>query len=137
MKSVVCEGEFCHCDYAHFCNCNELCAREERVGGLVTRQRAEQIGRNIGKYGCVITEQRHLPECPWDGDCICNALRSCEERVRREEWMASDIYAMGRDDALEAAHDAVAAIRGRWVFGPRIYKHDALTAIDVLQKEHK
>jgi hypothetical protein len=30
-----------------------------------------------------------------------------------------------RDDALDAAHEAVAAINGKWVFGPRIYKHEA------------
>ena len=77
-----------------------ICPYDERIVGLITRQRAEQIGRNIGQYGCVINEQRHLPECPSDGDCICKALRSCEERVRREEWLASGIYAMGRDDAV-------------------------------------
>ena len=49
--------------------------------------------------------------------------------------MASDIYAMGRDDALDTAREAVAVIRGKWVFGPRIYKHEALTAIDALKEK--
>jgi hypothetical protein len=35
--------------------------------------------------------------------CICGALHAFEERVRREEWMASGIYAMGRDDAYDDA----------------------------------
>jgi len=56
-----------------------ICTDEERVGGLITRQRAEQIGRNIGQYGCVIPEQQHLPECPCE-PCICSYLRACEER---------------------------------------------------------
>lgn len=90
-------------DYCAVCELIAKVRKDERIVGLITRQRAEQIGRNIGQYGCVINEQRHLPECPSDGDCICNALRSCEQRVRREEWMASGIYAMGRDDAYDAA----------------------------------
>jgi len=56
----------------------------------------------------------HLPECPVERmlrngktvgsqTCICGALRAFEERVRREEWMASGIYAMGRDDAYDDA----------------------------------
>jgi hypothetical protein len=35
---------------------------------------------------------------------------------------------------LDAAHEAVAAINGKWVFGPRIYKHQALHAIRLLRK---
>jgi hypothetical protein len=50
----------------------------------------------------------HLPECLMNlayavRVCICTELRACEQRVRREEWMASGIYAMGRDDAYDAA----------------------------------
>jgi len=62
----------------------------------------------------------HLPECPYeppvDNFCICNLLRSCEIR------------------ALDAAIEAVAAINGKWIFGPRIYKHQAIHAIRLLRK---
>ena len=34
----------------HMC----ICPDDEWVGELITRQRAEQIGQNIGQYGCVI-----------------------------------------------------------------------------------
>lgn len=138
VKSVVCEGEFCHCDYAHFCNCNELRAREERIGGLITRQRAEQIGRNIGQHGCVITEQRHLPECPMlepfsaetkqhcfctrknpcihdEMECICEKLRACERRVRAEYGSLRTMHAcadLARANGIKAARGAVAALRG-------------------------
>ena len=30
-KSIVCEGEYCYCDYAHFCCCDALRACEKRV----------------------------------------------------------------------------------------------------------
>ena len=124
MKYVVCEGEFCHCDYAHFCNCNELRAREQRSGGLITRHRAEQIGRNIGKYGCVITEQQHLPECEayrdeCGGGCICHHVRACEQRVLAgdEHWIKASTeanhriaYRLGYDAGLDNARQAVAAV---------------------------
>ena len=84
----------------HMC----ICPYDERIVGLITRQRAEQIGRNIGQHGCVITEQRHLPECPMlepfsaerkqhcfctrknpcihdEMECICERLSACEKRV--------------------------------------------------------
>ena len=89
----------------------------------------------------------HLPECPVAAarpgtftSCICGRLSACEQRVRREEWMASGIYAMGRDDgydaALDNARESVADINGKWVFGPRIYKHKALAAIDALRESN-
>ena len=142
----------------HMC----ICSDEERVGGLITRKIAEKIGRNIGQYGCVIPEQQHLPECPCE-PCICSYLRACEERVRSNpDWTShvlldelerclalaykeglgtgSDEHGQheigwikGYDAALDAALEAVAGINGKWVFGPRIYKHEALTAIRLIK----
>jgi len=43
-------------------------------------------------------------------------------------------YEQGRSDALAAAREAVADINGKWVFGPRIYKHEAIHAIRLLCK---
>ena len=137
-----------------------ICPYDERIVGLITRQRAEQIGRNIGQYGCVINEQRHLPECPWaphecdeemcercDRGCYCNELRACEQRVQKIAYQqglgaGSDEhrqheagFVKGYAAALDTAREAVAVIRGKWVFGPRIYKHEALTAIDALKEK--
>ena len=133
-----------------------ICPYDERIVGLITRQRAEQIGRNIGQYGCVITEQQHLPECDaWDtdddtiGDCICDRLRACEQRVWKiaygqglgagsDEHGQHEVgFVKGYAAALDAAHKAVASIKGEWVFGPRIYKHETLAAINALREEHK
>ena len=30
-ESIVCEGEYCYCEYAHFCCCDALRACEKRV----------------------------------------------------------------------------------------------------------
>ena len=116
----------------HMC----ICPDDERIGGLITRQRAEQIGRNIGQHGCVITEQRHLPECPMlepfsadttqhcfctrkpcihdEMECICSHLRACEERVREDEQshnFSPDIHWDGMAEAylrgIDAAREAV------------------------------
>ena len=87
----------------------------------------------------------HLPEClvP-DFDkrlwiCICNQLRACEERIKTHEGCADaehiEGYVDGYADGLNAAREAVAVIRGKWVFGPRIYKHEALTAINALKEK--
>lgn len=46
------------------------------------------------------------------------------------DWTAGN--KQGWVDALNAAYDAVAAVGGDWVFGPRIYKHEALTVIRTL-----
>ena len=51
------------------------------------------------------------------------------------EWLEAKGYAEGYAAALDTAREAVAVIRGKWVFGPRIYKHDALTVIDALREE--
>ena len=64
------------------------------------------------------------------------ALRDCEGRVYQD-------YIAGRQNdrvlgylrGLDAAREAVADINGKWVFGPRIYKHKALAAIDALREE--
>lgn len=86
--ATACKHEYYNEPPIQCANCGEscICPDEERSGGLITRQRAEQIGRNIGKYGCVITEQQHLPECEayrdeCGGGCICDELRACEQRV--------------------------------------------------------
>ena len=91
----------------------------------------------------------HLPECPMSTKdsicrclpCICDALRACEERVREDEQshnFSPDIHWDGMAEAyqrgLDVAREAVADINGKWVFGPRIYKHKALSAIDALRK---
>lgn len=90
----------------------------------------------------------HLPECPVDVtvdyrvDCICPALRACEQRVREDErrkWsvhqdrlltVRTDAYEQG----LQAARAAVAdvAIRKLWPEEPIT---DALAAIDALAGE--
>ena len=201
----------------HMC----ICPDDERIGGLITRQIAEKIGRNIGQYGCVIPEQQHLPECPCE-PCICSYLRACEERVRSNRlveaifhaphsgarafvlqritdasgvsgtgivahgaefpdgcvalrwvgsnptsvvfhdngissvqaihghggntqivWTSEDMgeraaemdecQRRGYAAALDAALEAVSGINGKWVFGPRIYKHEVLTAIRLIK----
>ena len=65
------------------------------------------------------------------------ALRACEQRVQKIAY-AQGVGAgwiKGYAAALDAAREAVAVIRGKWVFGPRIYKHEALTAIDALREK--
>ena len=73
-------------------------------------------------------------------ECICDELRACEERMLNDDIPAAVFhsqkgYQIGYVAGLDAAREAVASIRGQWVFGPRIYKHDALTAIDALRGE--
>ena len=41
-KSIVCEGEYCYCDYAHFCCCDELRACEVRATAAAV-QRVEAL----------------------------------------------------------------------------------------------
>ena len=80
-------------------------------------------------------------------ECICDALRACEARVQKIAYQqglgaGSDEhrqheagFVKGYAAALDTAREAVAVIRGKWVFGPRIYKHEALTAIDALKEK--
>lgn len=100
----------------------------------------------------------HLPECPvWRcckpdqqatmHKCICSYLRACEERVHeiayaQKRGAGSDAHRQheigwmkGYDAALDDARESVADINGKWVFGPRIYKHKALAAIDALREK--
>ena len=112
-----------------------ICPDDERVGGLITRQRAERIGRNIGQYGCVTTEQQHLPECPmlepfsadetqhcfcsrpdtcihYEMECICDRLRACEERVIDKAFAA--VLELTRKPGAHAEHylSAINHLRG-------------------------
>ncbi len=105
----------------------------------------------------------HLPECPViiyeaighryvvAADlCICWRLRAAEDRVRRSvgqescdqhlaAWEVQELRqsceAEGYAAGLAAAHGAVAALKGDWVFGPRIYKHEALHVIKSLKEK--
>ena len=77
----------------------------------------------------------HLPEClallndcTWDGDCICKALRACEERMLTT-YLARDNFEAG----LHAAREAVAIAP----MGSGAYNTKAadIAAIDALRKE--
>ena len=75
------------------------------------------------------------------------ALRACESRVQKiayqqglgagsDEHRQHEIgWMKGYDAALDDARESVADINGKWVFGPRIYKHKALAAIDTLREK--
>lgn len=158
--ATACKHEYYNEPPIQCANCGEscICPDEERSGGLITRQRAEQIGRNIGKYGCVITEQQHLPECPmlepfsadetqhcfcsrpdtcihYEMECICDRLRACEERMRekhRHRCSGCDwCYSDGAREALDAAREAVSAL-------PEYRMRDAcIAAIEQLREEKK
>lgn len=84
----------------------------------------------------------HLPEC-WDHPdltdktghpCICERLRACEKRVLLSkpniELSALYGYELGHAEALDAARDAVEALRGDngWTGNPT-------AAIDALRGE--
>ena len=54
----------------------------------------------------------HLPEClallndsTWDGDCICEALRACEQRVRRSLWLECYDAAMQTTESNYVWHE--------------------------------
>jgi hypothetical protein len=75
------------------------------------------------------------------------ALRVCEKRVQKIAYAqglgaGSDEHGQheigwikGYAAALDAALEAVSGINGKWVFGPRIYKHEVLTAIRLIKGE--
>ena len=115
-----------------------------------------------GSYA-VIETSGHMPECPWPTEpcshtpmqdrepllcmdclteCICDRLRACEER-KDAEWQralnAELQYAVGYSDALDAAREAVDAIKDEYI-GDK-YKYErlalrvALAAIDALRGE--
>ena len=95
----------------------------------------------------------HLPECYKEGStdsCICDWLRACEQRVRDEILTAAyesapsqvrqdevaRLYNIGFADALDAAREAVAALRYHLSLpldDTVIYRTDALAAIDALR----
>ena len=109
-----------------------------------------------------VADFAHLPECPVivyeaigtryvvaPDLCICWRLRAAEDRVRQSlaqqscdqhlaQWEVESLRQACRSEGyakgIQAAHDAVAALKGDWVFGPRIYKHEALTAIKKLRR---
>lgn len=63
----------------------------------------------------------HLPECymsegKWDGGCICQRLRDCEQRIKTHEGCADaeriEGYVDGYAAALDAAEEAVRAALG-------------------------
>ena len=75
------------------------------------------------------------------------SLSACEQRVYKiayaqglgagsdEHGQHETGWIAGYDAALDAAREAVADINGKWVFGPRIYKHKALATIDQLREK--
>ena len=88
-------------------------------------------------------ERRHLPECPknWSvpGDCACDLLRACEQRVRqeidREAFVLDegDPFRQAYRKGLDAAREVVTAL-----FPVPRYQseHEAiLAAIDALKEE--
>ena len=88
----------------------------------------------------------HLPEClallndsTWEGDCICAALRACEQRcdekrhaeVRAWSELSRDNFDHGFAAGLDAAREAVAAL-------PEYRMRDTcVSAIDELREEKK
>lgn len=91
----------------------------------------------------------HLPECDaWDtdddtiGDCICDRLRACEQRVREDEQshnFSPDIHWAGMAEVyqrgLDAARKAVAAVEYRPTNPETMIRSMALDAIDALRGE--
>ena len=92
-------------------------------------------------------------DCEYSHFCICDALRSCEVRVRGEEQQRIEaaLTFVGQHDAawelavrdktLRDAREAVAALATerelRSPSGLEIDIHDALNAIDALREEEK
>ena len=101
----------------------------------------------------------HLPECAerraewrWSEDCICPALRACEQRVLEQNARAFDVAVIKhllqeeRAAGLDAAREAVAAIRHApdcralcpccmGDYDCNCERYEALTAIDALRGE--
>lgn len=86
--------------------------------------RIETLGQGQDSTALSASSQ-HLPECIWQecthgsthcrcGDCICDRLRACEQRVLEDDVLAAAYhgekgYTMGYAVALNAAEAAVAA----------------------------
>lgn len=68
-----------------------------------------------------------------EGDCICDRLRACEQRIREDDknTFLRAAYDTGREDGVNAARDAVAA---EFPLPRYQSEHDAaLAAIDALR----
>lgn len=81
----------------------------EVLGSLAVSQDRTENGTGLTPPEGVITEPYHLPECElatgvYDdrADCICDALRACELRVRTEPFDVA--YLAGLDAAAAAIH---------------------------------
>lgn len=69
--------------------------------------------------------------------CIALARKEWEVQVRPGVVSIADYRSVCKwayIKGLNAAQEAVADINGKWVFGPRIYKHEAIHAIRLLRK---
>lgn len=76
----------------------------------------------------------HVPECytPWMSECICDALRMCEERVRKENHCL-----ISYNNALDKAKNAIAFdIKVSRAFEDREYiqRTEVLAIIDSLKE---
>jgi len=92
---IVCEGEYCSCDYAHFCCCDALRACEERVRGE-EQQRIEAVLRSVGQH-----------DAAWELAIRESTLREAVQRVDALRW--AFIHSSGE---LITRAEAVAAIKG-------------------------
>lgn len=88
----------------------------------------------------------HLPEClallndsTWDGDCICEALRACEQRVFQEQITGRQHdMVLGYQRGLAAARRAVQVLpKGGMGQKAHALWRDALAAIDALREEQR
>ena len=107
----------------------------------------------------------HLPECwlsdgKFDAVCMCDRLRACEQRVRKDEQQkirsahltgiqvseVNKAYVSGYERALDAARKAVAALpfvspahygKDALIAGaqPDFVRRDVLAAIDALREK--
>lgn len=76
----------------------------------------------------------HIPECivPWMSECICDALRMCEERVRKENHCL-----ISYNNALDKAKNAIAFdVKVSRAFEDREYiqRAEVLAIIDSLKE---
>ena len=95
----------------------------------------EPCSQEVPQHGFCSRQSTMCIHC--ERECICERLKQAENYARIAVMHTVDVdsYEQGRSDALAAAREAVADINGKWVFGPRIYKHEALTAIDALREK--
>ena len=78
-KSIVCEGEYCYCDYAHFCCCDALRDCEERVHESAY-QAGKAYGLTVNGYARgldaarAVVEKMNLHGCLPRGPINCNCI---------------------------------------------------------------